>query len=60
MYQYCTVYVCIVFQRINYAKSDSDLIAKMKGTFAERPKKSKDDLKKKKKGKDAKVLKRLK
>jgi hypothetical protein len=32
----------------------------MKGTFAERPKKSKDDLKKKKKGKDAKVLKRLK
>lgn len=29
------------FQRIQYAKTDSDLIAKMKGTFAERPKKPK-------------------
>jgi len=40
--------------RINYAKSDSDLIAKMKGTFAERPKRPKDDARKKKKSKDAK------
>jgi hypothetical protein len=28
-------------QRIQYAKSDSDVIAKMKGTFSERPKKAK-------------------
>lgn len=28
-------------QRIQYAKSDSDVIAKMKGTFSERPKKVK-------------------
>jgi hypothetical protein len=39
--------------RINYAKTDSDVIAKLKGTFAERPKKPKDDAKKKKKNKDA-------
>jgi RNA recognition motif-containing protein len=38
--------------RINYAKTDSDLISKMKGTFAERPKKAKEDAKKKKKVKD--------
>jgi len=38
--------------RIQYAKSDSDLIAKMKGTFVERPKVPKsDDQKKKKKEK---------
>jgi len=43
--------------RINYAKSDSDLISKMKGTYSERPKKSKDDNKKKKKiGKEAKKV----
>lgn len=29
------------FQRIQYSKSDSDMIAKMKGTFSERPKKPK-------------------
>ena len=28
-----------VFQRINYTKGDSDAIAKIKGTFVERPKK---------------------
>jgi len=39
--------------RINYAKSDSDMIAKMKGTFTERPKRSKEE-KKKKKAKDTK------
>jgi U2 small nuclear ribonucleoprotein B'' len=48
-----------MFQRIQYAKTDSDLISKMKGTFQERPKKirpppSKEDEapKKKKKNKD--------
>lgn len=40
--------------RINYAKTDSDVIAKLKGTFSERPKRSKDDNKKKKKAKDSK------
>jgi len=40
--------------RINYAKTDSDVISKMKGTFAERPKRPKDDARKKKKSKDAK------
>ncbi|ENN75147.1 U1 small nuclear ribonucleoprotein A [Dendroctonus ponderosae] len=46
--------------RIQYAKTDSDLIAKLKGTFQERPKKVKppqardDEMpRKKKKGKDA-------
>jgi len=34
--------------RISYAKQDSDLIAKMKGTFTERPKRSKEEKKKKK------------
>ena len=29
----------MVFQRIQYSKKDSDMIAKMKGTFVERPKK---------------------
>ena len=29
------------FQRISYSKKDSDVIAKMKGTFVERPKKKK-------------------
>ena len=31
----------LLFQRINYAKRDSDAIAKMKGTFVERIKKPK-------------------
>lgn len=44
----------IIFQRIQYAKVDSDVISKLKGTFTERPKKSKEE-KKKKKAKDAKV-----
>ena len=30
-----------IFQRIQYSKKDSDVIAKMKGTFTERPKKVK-------------------
>lgn len=30
-----------LLQRIQYAKCDSDVIAKMKGTFSERPKKVK-------------------
>ena len=29
----------LFLQRIQYAKKDSDMIAKMKGTFVERPKK---------------------
>jgi len=29
----------VVLQRIQYARKDSDVIAKMKGTFVERPKK---------------------
>eukprot|EP00088_Acartia_fossae_P002310 TRINITY_DN10928_c0_g2_i4.p1 TRINITY_DN10928_c0_g2~~TRINITY_DN10928_c0_g2_i4.p1 ORF type:complete len:225 (+),score=102.56 TRINITY_DN10928_c0_g2_i4:54-728(+) len=37
--------------RIAYSKTDSDLIAKMKGTFTERPKKAPMDRKKGKKGK---------
>ena len=32
--------------RINYCKSDSDLIAKMKGTYQERPKKTAGEAKK--------------
>jgi RNA recognition motif-containing protein len=40
--------------RISYAKTDSDVIAKMKGTYSERPKKSKEDAKKKKKAKENK------
>jgi len=39
--------------RIQYAKTDSDAISKLKGTFTERPKKTKEE-KKKKKAKDAK------
>merc|ERR1711983_171252 len=35
--------------RINYSKSDSDMIAKIKGTFQERPKKPPAELKKKSK-----------
>lgn len=49
----------VLFQRIQYAKTDSDVISKIKGTFQERPKKirpppSKDEdaPKKKKKNKD--------
>jgi len=37
--------------RIGYSKTDSDIIAKMKGTFTERPKKAQVDRKKGKKGK---------
>jgi len=37
--------------RIAYGKSDSDVIAKMKGTYSERPKKNTIDKKKGKKGK---------
>ncbi|KAJ8298565.1 hypothetical protein KUTeg_022625 [Tegillarca granosa] len=39
--------------RIQYSKKDSDIIAKMKGTFVERPKRKKEDepeVKKKRKG----------
>jgi len=39
--------------RISYAKTDSDMIAKIKGTFTERPKKAQVDRKKGKKGKAA-------
>ena len=44
-----------ITQRISYSKKDSDVIAKMKGTFVERPKKKRHDdeeksEKKKKKG----------
>ena len=35
--------------RINYSKTDSDMIAKMKGTFQERPKKAPGEAKKKSK-----------
>jgi U2 small nuclear ribonucleoprotein B'' len=35
--------------RINYSKTDSDMIAKIKGTFQERPKKTPAELKKKSK-----------
>lgn len=45
------------FQRIQYSKSDSDVIAKVKGTFQERPKRPKaprsSEDGKKKKSKDA-------
>jgi len=37
--------------RIGYSKTDSDIIAKIKGTFTERPKKAQVDRKKGKKGK---------
>ena len=37
--------------RIAYSRADSDMIAKMKGTFTERPKKALADKKKGKKGK---------
>jgi len=43
-----------MLQRIQYARKDSDVIAKMKGTFVERPKKKPQEdehvSKKKKKG----------
>lgn len=42
------------FQKIAYAKTDSDLIAKQKGTYKERGSKRKEEDKKKKKGKEAK------
>lgn len=41
---------CLVLQRIQYAKTDSDIIAKMKGTYVERDRKKE---KKKIKGPDA-------
>lgn len=41
-------------QKIAYCKTDSDLIAKQKGTYKERGTKRKEEEKKKKKGKDAK------
>ena len=38
----CTTEVCLFSsQRIQYSKKESDVIAKMKGTFVERPKKKK-------------------
>lgn len=43
-----------IFQKIAYAKTDSDLIAKQKGTYKERGSKRKEEDKKKKKGKEAK------
>ena len=44
-----------LLQRIQYAKNDSDVIAKLKGTFQERPAKPKPEGEpKKKKKKDAK------
>ena len=36
-------YAVILLQRISYSKKDSDVIAKMKGTFVERPKKKRHD-----------------
>ena len=44
----------LILQKIAYSKSDSDLIAKQKGTYKERGTKRKEEEKKKKKGKDAK------
>lgn len=44
----------MIFQKIAYCKTDSDLIAKQKGTYKERGTKRKEEEKKKKKGKDAK------
>ena len=43
-----------LWQKINYSQVDSDVIAKMKGTYKERVHKKKDDDKKKKK-KEAKA-----
>ena len=43
-----------MLQKIAYSKSDSDLIAKQKGTYKERGTKRKEEEKKKKKGKDTK------
>ena len=40
-----------IFQRIQYAKVDSDVIAKLKGTFQERPKRLKPEGEPKKKKK---------
>ena len=37
------VYDFCALQRIQYARKDSDVIAKMKGTFVERPKKKPED-----------------
>ena len=44
------VLFCLFLQRIQYAKGDSDIIAKMKGTYVERDRKKE---KKKIKGADA-------
>ena len=35
--------VGFILQRIQYSKRDSDIIAKMKGTYTERPKRTKED-----------------
>ena len=43
-----------ILQKIAYAKQDSDVIAKMKGTYKERGNKKKEEEKKKKKAKEAK------
>lgn len=40
---YLIVFINLLSQRIQYAKSDSDVIAKMKGTYVERPKYAKSD-----------------
>ena len=50
----CYNFRCFYEQKIGYSKTDSDVIAKMKGTFKERTHKKKDDDKKKRK-KEAKA-----
>lgn len=50
----CRIKVQFNLQKIAYCKTDSDLIAKQKGTYKERGSKRKEEEKKKKKGKDAK------
>ena len=35
----CALKLCLFLQRIQYAKMDSDIIAKMKGTYVERDRK---------------------
>lgn len=38
----CSQLCACVFQRIQYAKTDSEVIAKMKGTYGDKEKKKKD------------------
>lgn len=53
---YVLSFIYLTLQKIAYAKTDSDFIAKQKGTYKERGSKRKEEEKKKKKGKEPKGM----